>query len=461
MNYSEHSSAKKDVVIIGAGLTGLSLAVQLKKRGFSVVIIEKSNRIGGQIKTTNEDGFVIESGPNTGSGASEEVMDLFNDLSPLCEIEFAREESKKRLIWKNDRFHALPSGLVGGIITPLFTLRDKFRILGEPWRKKGANPDETVGALAKRRLGKSFVDYAVDPFLSGIYAGDAYSLVARHALPKLYNLEQDYGSFIRGGIAKSKEAKNKGEVKTKKGIFSAKGGMEKLPQAMGAYIGLENIMLSSENVFIQSENQKWNVTCSTNSMNLLFESRHVVTTVGAYALPALLPFIAQPEIDKISNVRYAPIVQIAVGVKDKLNLDFKAFGGLISSKDKKDFLGILFPSSCFEGRAPENGVLFSFFMGGMKRKELTELSDQEIEEKVIDAFHTMLGFPIDNKPDLIRIFRYKHAIPQYEISSEIRFETINTVEAKYPGLHIAGNLRDGIGMAHRITQASILGKEID
>ena len=460
MNYSEHCTEKKDVVIIGAGLTGLSLAVQLKKRGFSIVIIEKSNRIGGQIRTIHEQGFVIESGPNTGSGASKEVLGLFNDLSSYCEIEFAREESEKRLIWKNEKFHVLPSGLLGGITTPLFTIKDKIRILGEPWRKKGVDPDETVGAMAKRRLGKSFVDYAVDPFLSGIYAGDAYSLITRHALPKLYNLEQNYGSFIRGGIAKSKEAKKNGEVNTKKGIFSTKGGMEKLPQAMGKYIGLENIILSSENLLIQSEDGEWKVVCRKNGTELSFNSRHVITTVGAYALSDLLPFISQSEMNKITNVRYAPIVQIAVGVKDKLNLDFKAFGGLLSSKDMEDFLGILFPSSCFEGRAPEKGVLFSFFMGGMKRKELTELSDYEIKEKVIKSFHRMLGFPIDKKPDLIRIFRYKHAIPQYEKSSEERFKTIKGIEDKYVGLHIAGNLRDGIGMAHRITQASVLGKEI-
>lgn len=460
MNHSAQFTGKKDVVIIGAGLTGLSTAVQLQKRGLSVVIIEKTDRVGGQIRTVYEQGFVIESGPNTGSGASKEVLDLFDDLGPQCEIEFAREESKKRLIWKNGKFNALPSGLMGGVITPLFTMKDKIRILGEPWRKKGVDPDETVGALAERRLGKSFVDYAVDPFLSGIYAGDAYSLIARHALPKLYNLEQQYGSFIRGGIAKSRENQKTANKNAKKGIFSTRGGMENLPKAMAKYIGEENIILSSQNIVIKPKDGEWSVVCEKSGEKLSFTSRHVVSTVGAYALPELLPFISLTEMNKLTNVRYAPIVQIAVGVKDKLNLDFRAFGGLVSSKDKEDFLGILFPSSCFEGRSPDNGVLFSFFMGGMKRKDLTELSDHQIEKKVEQSFHKMLGFPLDKKPDLIKIFRYKHAIPQYEKSSEERFDTIKAVENKYPGLHIAGNLRDGIGMAHRIVQATALGKEI-
>lgn len=450
----------KDVVIIGAGLTGLSAAVQLKKRGFSVAVLEKSDRTGGQIRTFHENGFVLESGPNTGSGASEEVLELFEALSPDCEIEFARKEAEKRLIWKNGKFHALPGGLWGGITTPLFTFSDKLRILGEPFRAKGTDPDETVAQLTTRRLGKSFVDYAVDPFLSGIYAGDPNSLITRHALPKLYNLEQNYGSFIRGGIAKAKEAKKNTQPKAKKGIFSTKGGMENLPIAMTKYIGDQQIILLAENIRILPDNGRWKTTFVKNGQQVEFHSRHVITTVGAYALPDLLTFIDPQKMNNLTNVRYAPVVQVAVGVKDKGSMNFDAFGGLISSKDNEDILGILFPSSCFTGRSPENGVLFSFFMGGMKRRELTELTDEEIEEKVNDAFHRMLKFPQEKKPDLIRIFRHKYAIPQYEKSSEQRFKTVKELEQKYPGLHIAGNLRDGIGMAHRIIQGTNLAKEI-
>lgn len=192
----------RGIVIIGAGLTGLSTAHNLKKKGHDVVIVEKESRIGGQIRTYQEDGFVFESGPNTGVVSFPEVVELFNDLAGDCELEIARESSKRRLIWKGNQFHALPSGPLSAITTPLFRLSDKFRILGEPWRKRGTDPDEPVGALAQRRLGKSFYEYAVDPFVSGVYAGDPMKLTTRYALPKLYNLEANYGSFIRGAMAK-------------------------------------------------------------------------------------------------------------------------------------------------------------------------------------------------------------------------------------------------------------------
>ena len=122
--------AHHDTVIIGAGLTGLSTAFHLKKHGIDAVVLEKENRIGGQIRTFTEDGFTFESGPNTGVVSFPEVAELFQQLDGKCELEIARESSKRRLIWKGSRFHALPSGLVSAVRTPLFTLCDKFRILG-------------------------------------------------------------------------------------------------------------------------------------------------------------------------------------------------------------------------------------------------------------------------------------------------------------------------------------------
>jgi len=452
----------KDVIIIGAGLTGLSTGVELTKRGLSVALIEKRDRVGGQIETFRENGFLFESGPNTGSGASQEVMDLYKTLAGRCEIEFAAREAESRWIWKEGEFHPLPTGLISGITTPLFTMADKLRILGEPFRARGTHPDETIAAMTRRRLGRSFLDYAVDPFLSGIYAGDPHTLITRYALPKLYNLEQHYGSFIGGSIRKAREARRQPPTEARKGVFSTKGGMENLPKAMAAFIGEENILLSVHDSSVHPDRETgiWKIKGVQNGVPLEIRSKHLITTVGSYLLPELLPFLAAPEMERITNLRYAPVVQVAVGVKERGPLRFRAFGGLISSREQEDFLGVLFPSSCFSGRSPAEGMLFSFFMGGVKKEALTQLSDSEIEEKTVRAFHRLLKFPQEKEPDMIRIFRHKHAIPQYELSSGERFDTVTALERKYAGLHIAGNLRDGIGMAHRMIQGTSLGREI-
>ena len=451
----------ENIVVIGAGLTGLTTAFHLTRKGKKVHVLEQSNRTGGQIHTFREEGFVFESGPNTGVVSYPEVAELFAALAPACELETAHEEAKRRLIWKGDKFRALPSGLFSAITTPLFSLSDKFRILGEPFRAKGTNPDEAVGELAARRLGKSFLHYAVDPFLSGVYAGDPMKLVTRYALPKLYNLEQQYGSFIRGTIAKAKLPKTERDRLASKKVFSAAGGLENLTIAMTEAIGKEHITLSATGITIRPSNKQWLISYQTplgGEQTILADK--VITTVGAYSLPELLPFVSKEDMDKISNLKYAPVVQASVGIRNTNDLQFNAFGGLVPSCEKKEVLGILFPSACFDSRAPKEGALFSFFIGGVKHAELTTWKDEELKALIIHQFHSMLKFPVGIEPDMIRIFRHPHAIPQYERSSGERFQTIEKLEKAYPGLILAGNMKGGIGMADRIRQATGIANQL-
>lgn len=455
---------KTDILIIGAGLTGLTTAYTLASKGRQVHILERMDRAGGQIRTYSENGFVFESGPNTGSISTPEVAELMSELEKIsngkCRLETAPDSSKRRLIWKGDHFRELPSGLWSAISTPLFTLGDKFRILGEPWRKKGDDPDESVGAMTRRRLGKSFVDYAVDPFLSGVYAGNPDTLITRYALPKLYNLEQNYGSFVRGAIKKAKEPKTDRDKLATKKVFSAVGGLSNITNAMSEYLG-DRITLGVSNLKITPSGNGWIATYHDKQGNQQsINAMQVVTTCGSYALPEILPFVEPSVMSIVNNLKYAPMVEVCVGVKDALNGDYKAFGGLVPTCEHKPILGILFPSACFTGRAPEGGALFSYFIGGVKHAEMLEKSDSEITTIVEDVFHEMLKFPKNVNPDLIRIFRHKCAIPQYEISTGERLAAVEKLQKSYAGLTIAGNLRDGIGMAHRIKQGREIAEKI-
>lgn len=456
---------KTDIMIIGAGLTGLTTAYLLARKGREVMVVEQMDKAGGQIQTHHEGGFTFESGPNTGTISNPEVAELMADLELTsggkCRLETAPEASKRRLIWKGDRFHDLPSGPVSAITTPLFTLSDKLRIIGEPWRRKGDNPDESVGSLARRRLGKSFVDYAVDPFLSGVYAGNPDTLITRYALPKLYNLEQRYGSFIRGSIAKAREPKTDRDRLATKKVFSAVGGLSQITLAMADYLGPQRLVLGAKEVKVRHTEDGWSLTYINKvGQTEQIECRQLVTTCGAYALPAVLPFVDSESLRQLNNLSYAPVVEIAVGVKDTFGGDYQAFGGLVPTCEHRQVLGILFPSACFTGRAPEGGALFSYFIGGIRHAELLDKSDAQLTDLVEEYFHTMLKFPAQARPDLIRIFRHRYAIPQYEMSSGERLAAVERLQRQYPGLTIAGNLRDGIGMAHRIKQATDIANQI-
>ncbi len=446
-------------LIIGAGLTGLTTAYNLSMAGKKVMILEKSNKPGGVIQTMRKDSFVYESGPNSGVIAHPEVFKLFDELNHNCTLETANTNSKKRLIWKNNNWHALPSGLISAVGTPLFSLKDKFRILGEPFRNKGNDPDENVADLVKRRLGRSFLDYAVDPFISGIYAGDPEKIITRYALPKLYNLEQDYGSFIKGAIRKKKQIMPPGEKMPTREVFSAAGGLGKLIEALMKSIGPDSVKFGCEKILIERKGKSYVTTFIKDNSKIKIESDNIITTVGSYALPEILKFITKEELKPVTDLEYAKVIQVAVGFKKWKGIRLDAFGGLVPSIENRKILGVLFTSSIFKTRAPSEGALLSVFMGGIKNKNVIKLSDDKITEIVIDEISRMLN--VENfSPELLKIFRYENAIPQYGIDSGLRLNRISLLEKKFPGLYLAGNIRDGIGMADRIRQSANISKII-
>lgn len=445
-----------DAVVIGAGLTGLTTALQLARKGLSVAIIEKTQRTGGQIETRKQDGFTFETGPNTGVLSNYEVIDLFKQL-PDCNAEIARPEAKKRLIYKKGALHALPAGLIGGIKTPLFDWSDKFRILLEPFRKAGTNPDESVAGIARRRLGKSFVDYAVDPFISGIYAGNPEQLVTRYALPKLYNLEQNYGSFIKGAVQKAKEPKTEKDRQVTKEVFSVNGGLEELIHSMERELRTTfksqiSFFLSALECEVFSVQPLWICKFTQNGEENYIHTKSVVTTVGSYELPRLLPFVSDEMMKPIERLRYAGVIQVSAGIRHLDKYHINAFGALIPSIEKRNVLGVLFPAACFSERTPDGQTLFSIFIGGIKRMDLFNYNDTELEQLVRKELNAIIGLPVDYPFELFHISRHEKAIPQYEADSGERFSAIQQIEHHYPGLFIAGNICGGIGMPDRIRQ---------
>lgn len=449
----------KEVIIIGAGLTGLSLAYFLKKAGKDVLVVEKERTCGGVINTKSEDGFTYETGPSTGVLGTIELVELLEDLADECQLQTANKSAEKRYIWKKKRWYALPNGLLSAVGTPLFTWYDKFRILGEPFRPKGGCPDEPLSELVVRRLGRSFLDYAVDPFLSGVYAGDPSKLITRFAMPKLYALENNYGGFIRGAIAKRKEMKldvdYSRQKKVTREVFSVDGGLKQLIHALEKAIGKEHIRLGCKQVVVATKKLGFELVYQNEQDETIqIHATNIVSTVGALSVQKIFPFIDYEKLQSIVNTTYAPVIQIAVGYKQWDGIALDAFGGLISSKEDRKILGVLFPSAIFPNRAPEGGALLSVFMGGMKRSNLLELSDKEIIAILLDELK--LTMKVSREPDLIRIHRYKNAIAQYDIKTEKRLQAICEIESTYPGLYIAGSFRDGIGMADRVKQAKSL-----
>jgi oxygen-dependent protoporphyrinogen oxidase len=449
-----------DVVIIGAGLTGLTTAFYLEKSGKKVLLLEKSSRCGGVINTKEEKGFVFETGPNTGVIGNPEVKELFEDLGNSCILETAKSSAKKRLIWKFGTWYPLPSGPISALTTPLFSFYDKLRIFKEPFREKGTYPLETVAGIVRRRLGESFLNYAIAPFISGIYAGDPETLVTRYALPKMYNLEQDFGSLIIGGIKKSRLNKKDPRLrKATKEIFSAEGGLINLVKALRNKLSQQTLVTNAENVLIEKISTGYSTTFRVQDKEMRINSKFIITTTGTGSLSSLFTFIDEKKLSNIANLNYAKVVQVNLGYKHWTGMKLNAFGGLVPLIEKRDILGILFTSSFFKNRAPKNGALLSVFLGGTKKPDVFNLSDEQIKALALKEVSEMLQTS-NIAPDLFHISRYLKGIAQYEASSRERLLNIELLENENPGLILAGSIRNGIGMADRIKQAKDIANQI-
>ena len=309
-------------------------------------------------------------------------------------------------------------------------------------------------------MGQSFLDYAIDPFIIGVYAGDPNRLVPKYALPKLYNLEQHYGSFIKGTIRKKFEPITDEEKKVTRDVFSVVGGLSSLTSALQNRIGNENIELNISQLEVRPFETHYIVSyINKEGAKVEIETKKVISTIGAHQLDKVTPFIDQNSLSKITALHYTKVIQVILGFDNWKGMKLDAFGGLIPFKENRDILGVLFMSSLFNNRAPKDGALFSIFMGGVRRPEIYKLPDNEIE-KIIEKEICDLMQLQEFKPDLFKIIRHEYAIPQYEADSGERFRAIEEVEKQYPGFLIGGNLRNGIGMADRILQGRMLANKV-
>jgi oxygen-dependent protoporphyrinogen oxidase len=281
-------------------------------------------------------------------------------------------------------------------------------------------------------------------------------LVPKYALPKLYNLEQKYGSFIKGSFRKKFEPKTEEEKLVTRDVFSVKGGLSHLTDALLTKIGKDNIRLGITDLEVRPIENHYVVTYTDQKgVKVELETRKVISTIGAHQLNKVLTFIDQKSLSVITALHYTKVIQVVLGFDHWKGMNLDAFGGLVPFKEKRDILGVLFMSALFKNRAPKDGALFSIFLGGVRRPDIYKLPDVKIVsivEKEICATMKINDF----NPDLIKIIRHEYAIPQYEADSGERFRLIEAVENQFPGLIIGGNLRNGIGMADRILQGRML-----
>jgi len=445
------------VAILGAGVTGLSAAWRLQRAGFAPVVFERSSRAGGVIRAVRSDGWLHELGPNSLLEGSPEIAAFIDELGLGARRVYAADAAKQRYIVRAGRLVAVPTSPVSFLTTRLFSSRAKLTLLGEPWRRRAdASAEESVADFVRRRLGGEFLDYAVNPLVGGVYAGDPERLSLRHAFPKLHALEQENGSLLRGAL---KRRNASGGPKGR--IFSFPNGLAEIPNALVASLGTA-LRLSHRVVALNRIGRDWQVEYEVDGVRGTGTLAAVVCAMPADALAKLeienVP--AAKQLGVLEEIVQPPVVSVFTGYKRSHVLHpLDGFGMLVPQVEHRLILGSLFSSTLFPNRAPEGYVGLTSFVGGMREPELTQLVDSELVRIVDAELSRFVG--VRGAPVFSHVQRWPRAIPQYTLGYQRFKDAIAATESAAPGLFIGGNSRDGISVGQCIESGRRLAKAVE
>jgi oxygen-dependent protoporphyrinogen oxidase len=488
----------KSIAIIGAGITGLTAAFYLKRKGLPVMVYEASSRAGGVIQSIRKDGFLAEFGPNTLLETSPKISQFIRDAGLESRRLDSDPKASARYVVRDKRPLAMPDSPLGFFTTKLFSAGAKLAVLREPFvppRRDGV--EESVAEFVLRRLNQEFLDHAIDALVAGVYAGDPYRLSLPQAFPKLAELEARYGSLIKGQIFGARERKRRGEVaKDRAPKLSFDEGLQVLPDTLREQLG-DAVKLNTTVTRLAQTAGGWRLTLSEGrvpraqlsesgvkdsqssslrewqaehsaviycgtafklaelQVDVLGKSNAALTPALSHRMGEGGPRRAGPgegeplNLAPFSEIRYPPVASVVLGFRrEDVAHPCEGFGMLIPKIEGFKILGTIFSSSLFPNRAPAGQLTLTSYIGGERQPELASLPPEKLVELTGEDLRVLLG--VKGKPVFRHCVFYPQAIPQYNLGYGRYRGLLNEIEGKAAGLFFAGHYRDGVSLSDSI-----------
>src|ERR1017187_8871017 len=441
----------RSVAIIGAGITGLTAAFYLQRRGVPVTVYEASDRVGGAIQSVRMEGYLAEFGPNTILETSPKVTQLVCDAGLASRRLDPDPQAEARYVVRYQRPIAMPGTPLGFLTTKLFPAGAKRAVLREPFvRPRRDGKEESVAEFVVRRLGQEFLDHAIDALVAGVYAGDPYKLSVPQAFPKLGQLEARYGSLIKGQIFGARERKRRGEVaKDRAAKFSFDEGLQVLPDTLRERLG-EAVRMSTAVTRLTQTPEGWTLDLRERGEVTRAEHSAVIYAGTAFRLAEMEVQASMPlHLRKFAEIRYPPVASVVLGFRrEDVAHSCEGFGMLIPKVEGFKILGTIFSSSLFPNRAPAGHLTLTSYVGGERYPELASLPPETLVGLVCEDLRVLLG--VKGQPVFQHCALYPKAIPQYNLGYGRFKDMMNEIEAKARGLFFAGHYRDGVSLGDSI-----------
>ena len=443
-----------EAIIIGGGVSGLSVAYFLGRLGIRSVLVEKSNRLGGLIKTDYLEGCLLEAGPDSYIAVKPSVTELASELGDLGDQIISSNDAARRVfIARSGKLVPLPQGMV--MMAPakwkpmlrseLFSANTKLRFARETLTKpRKRNTDISVGELVADHFGKEVLEYVTDPLLAGVYGGSAATLSAEAVLPRFLRYEEQFGSLIKGVRKDAQTAP--------KGLFrSFRDGMQSLTDALSNSIQDFSLVVHGEATSVHRTHNEWQVNVGGQQLT----AKHLICACPTYVCGTLLEATAPVLAAHLAGIPYSSAILVTV-VYDAAQIEhpLDGFGFLVPQKERRTVAAATWINTKFPQRISRGMAAIRVFIVADEASRLLGASDCEITDLVRADLRRLMG--IAAQPRFSRLYRWADSMPQYVVGHRARQENIKHEMSALPNLYLVGNAYDGVGVPDCIR----LSKEI-
>lgn len=454
-----------DCVVVGAGISGLCIAQALStKHGNSnVVVTEARDRVGGNITTVERDGYLWEEGPNSFQ-PSDPMLTMAVDSGLKDDLVLGDPDAPRFVLW-NGKLRPVPSKLNDFPFFDLMSFPGKIRAgLGAiGLRPPPPGHEESIEEFVRRNLGDEVFERLIEPFCSGVYAGDPSKLSMKAAFGKVWKLEHNGGSIIGGTFKAFQEKSGSSKAPRDPRLPKPKGqtvgsfrkGLSMLPNAISSRLEGRVKLFWKLTSITKSDNGVYKLAYETPSGMVSLQSKTVIMTVPSYVASTILQPLSDVAADALSKFYYPPVAAVTISYpKEAIRADclidgeLKGFGQLHPRSQGVETLGTIYSSSLFPNRAPPGRILLLNYIGGATNPGITSKTESQLVETVDRDLRKMLIDSNAQDPFVVGVRVWPQAIPQFMIGHLDVLDTANTALSNggFGGLFLAGNYVSGVAL---------------
>ncbi len=438
-----------DLAIVGGGVSGLATAFWLREAapGATLCVLEKAPIAGGKVRSSLQDGFTFDWGPNGFLENAPDTLELVNALGLSDSLQRASEGAKARFVYHDGGLRPLPTSPSAFLKSELLSPIGKARALLEPWRGRRFEGEESVHDFLKRHFGRGAARVFADLAVSGVSAGNARTLSLDALFPRFRALEREHGSLLRGLRANPARG---GRLTS-----FAEGGIGRLSGSLSQALG-DELLTGAEVVALEPLGTGYRLELASGES---LEALRVALACPAFVSAALLEPFAPEAAAILEGVPYADVGVFGLGY-DRVDVprELAGFGFLVPRGQNVRSLGVLWSSSTFPDQAPEGKVMLRVIVGGSLEPDFLALSDEEALKVVQRDLEVTMG--ISAEPELVAYMRWPRGIPQYELGHRHKLRRLREALSGHPDLFLTGNAYEGIGVNDCLRNARQLARQL-